>query len=45
MTFRNLIITPVVILVRAPIMIIGFVLRHAGEALWNVGDRLPGWTR
>jgi hypothetical protein len=40
---RNIIITPIVIFIRAPIMLTGYVMKMAGQALWNLGDHVPGW--
>lgn len=42
---RNIAVTPLALLVRAPIMLLSIALLWLGAALQTVGEAVPGWRR
>lgn len=42
---RNVLISPLTIFVRMPIMLIGMGLAWLGNGLCGIADKIPGWVK
>ena len=45
MMWRNIMVTPIVLLVRLPIMGLALIVNGIGRFLEQIGSHIPGWQR
>jgi len=45
MWWRNIMVTPIVLMVRLPVMCLAFSLLWVGRSLEQIGSYIPGWQR